>query len=288
MKRLDIILGAVLCFAVPILSLGQQPQSQPVQPPPGQPLAAQPAAAFPQPCPHPFFPSQNATVADSSCGPAGNGGPDQNQNVAKNNFCAANQQGQPTPLSFPQFKQLQTRVDNDHSIAFGQQGTATRHAGPQVNRARLQQMGEGRLVVVEGIMMIARQEGGEGVNCKGHVTEDDPHHDIHISIVPPGPNVVECDGIVVEMSPHHRLQQWTKDNVMAFAQNKRVRVTGQVMFDSSHVPCVNRQEVGTNPRRMSLWEVHPIYRFEVCTANCNTNNPTWAKLEDLVDHAPHQ
>lgn len=268
MKRLDFTLGAVLSFALSTLGYAQ--------------------AEFPQPCQQPFFPSPTVTVADSSCGPAGNGGPETHQNAAKNNFCAALNQGQPTVVTFPRLKQLQVAVDNDHSIAFGDKNTATRHAGPQVDRTKLQQRGEGRVVVIEGIMMIARQEGGEGVNCKGHVTpEDDAHHDIHISLIPPGNNVVECDGVVVEMTPHHRPLEWTRDNVMQFAQGKRVRVSGQLMFDSSHVPCLNRQEVGTNPRRMSLWEVHPIYRFEVCTANCDGNNPTWAKLEDLVNQTAH-
>lgn len=265
MKRLDFALGTVLTLALSIPSYAQ--------------------TTFPQPCGQPFFPSPNATVADTSCSPQGNGGNETNQNLAKNNFCAKpNQQGQPNPADFQAMQRLQIAVNNDRSIAFGDKNTATHHAGPQVDRRKLQQSGEGRLAVIEGVLLIARQEGGEGVNCKGHVTEDDAHHDIHISLVPPGSNV-ECDGIVVEMTPHHRPPQWTKDNVMQFAQGKRVRVFGQMMFDSSHFPCVNRQPVSTNPKRMSLWEIHPIYRFEVCTANCTTNNPTWAKLEDLVDQA---
>lgn len=243
---------------------------------------------IPQTCPQPSFPSPKATAADAgptSCGPQGNGGNETNQNLAKNNFCATpNQQGQPNPADFQTMQQLQTAVNNDHSIAFGDKGTATRPAGPQVDRTKLQQRGEGRLAVIEGIVLKARQEGGEGVNCKGHVPELDAYHDIHISLVPPGADV-ECDGIVLEMTPHHRPSQWTQDNVMQFAQGKRVRVFGQMMFDSSHFPCVNGQPVGTNPKRMSLWEIHPIYRFEVCTANCNTDNPAWATLEDLVDRA---
>ena len=24
----------------------------------------------------------------------------------------------------------------------------------------------------------------------------------------------------------------------------------------------------SNPKRVSLWEIHPVYKLEVCTANC--------------------
>jgi hypothetical protein len=48
-----------------------------------------------------------------------------------------------------------------------------------------------------------------------------------------------------------------------------VRIAGQQFFDSSHVPCANGAPVGSNPKRISLWEIHPIYNFEVCVSNCD-------------------
>lgn len=57
-----------------------------------------------------------------------------------------------------------------------------------------------------------------------------------------------------------------------------VRVTGHLFFDSSHVPCENGQGVRSNPKRVSLWEVHPIYQFELCTADCGGTG-TWVSLD---------
>ena len=51
-------------------------------------------------------------------------------------------------------------------------------------------------------------------------------------------------------------------------------------FDGSHVTCTAAgQPIGSNPKRMSLWEIHPIYTFEVCpTGMCAEGG--WQKLED--------
>jgi len=57
-----------------------------------------------------------------------------------------------------------------------------------------------------------------------------------------------------------------------------VRVTGQRMFDSSHTPCINGSPAKGDPARVSLWEVHPIYKFEVCPqGNCAGGD--WVPLE---------
>jgi len=46
--------------------------------------------------------------------------------------------------------------------------------------------------------------------------------------------------------------------------------SGQLYFDSSHFPCKGGVGKGAgNPKRKSLWEIHPIYKFEVCTADCD-------------------
>jgi len=53
-------------------------------------------------------------------------------------------------------------------------------------------------------------------------------------------------------------------------------------FDSSHFPCSNGQGSGEgNPKRVSLWEIHPIYKFEVCTGNCDGAG-TWLPLDEWV------
>jgi hypothetical protein len=43
-----------------------------------------------------------------------------------------------------------------------------------------------------------------------------------------------------------------------------MRFTGQLMFDAEHKPC--RGAKAENPKRQSVWEVHPVYAIDVCTA----------------------
>jgi hypothetical protein len=58
-----------------------------------------------------------------------------------------------------------------------------------------------------------------------------------------------------------------------------VRVTGQLFFDSSHTPCVNEVPVRGDPSRASVWEIHPIYKFEVCTEGACDSGNGWVPLE---------
>jgi len=130
------------------------------------------------------------------------------------------------------------------------------------------------LVRLEAYVNASAQEGDESVNCgtKFDVlgsAQQPAFHDIHVSLIS-APGQAECEGIVAEMIPHHRPASWNADTVNKVSVAKlKVRVTGQLMFDSSHTPCVNGQPVnGTDffdPARVSLWEIHPIYKFEVCT-----------------------
>jgi hypothetical protein len=88
--------------------------------------------------------------------------------------------------------------------------------------------------------------------------------------------------VVVEMSPHHRPDLWTVHNINEVAKAQAmVRVTGQQFFDSSHVPCSNGAPVGSNPKRISVWEIHPVYDFEVCTADC-ARAGEWLPLDQWV------
>jgi len=242
------------------------------------------AQTLTQTCSTPSFPS-NATPIDTACDAAGQGGKEAAQNQAKNNFCA---QGEPQGTTFNQLKQLQVQVDSDTSIPFGRTKTADRQPGPATQRGALQQMGEGNLVVLKAFVLKARQEGPESVNCgkppqPGAVPNEPAYHDIHISLVPVDTETDECNGIVAEMSPHHRPAEWTAANVNKVASaHLPIRVTGQLFFDSSHGPCENGQASAGNPKRFSLWEIHPIYKFEVCAGDCSGAG-TWVSLEQWVE-----
>ena len=237
-------------------------------------------AGFSQVCTTPNFPTDTPTAMDNtSCSVSGNGGAETWQNEAKNNFCAG---GSTTPsaASIPELVALQAKVQQIPDINFGnpRQHPLTSRAGPIQDRAPLVALGEGSLVQLQGYVKIARQEGAESVNCGSNVPNDAAYHDIHISIVL-SPTDQECSGVVVEMTPHHRPDAWSLQLVNEVAQaGLLVRVTGQRMFDSSHTPCINGSPVRGDPARISLWEVHPIYRFEVCPqGNCSVGG--WVPLE---------
>jgi hypothetical protein len=215
-------------------------------------------------CPAPQFPQAAATNIDSVCGVAGYDITEGAQNLVKNNFCAT---APARSITVNDMVSLQKRAQAIKDVNFGNPAThpLTSEFGPTINRAPLVVLGEGTQVALSGYVLFARQEGAESVNCGKSVPDRPAYHDIHISIVDAATNRDECSGVVVEMSPHHRPASWTQQNVQSLAdQRLPIRVIGQLMFDSSHTPCVGGIAVGGDPKRASLWEVHPIYKFEVC------------------------
>jgi hypothetical protein len=147
----------------------------------------------------------------------------------------------------------------------------------------LQKLGEGTLVTLKAFVLFAKQEGPESNNCGASVPDQPLFHDIHINLVSSTSITNQCSGVVVELSPHHRPDSWTHENVERVSkQQLMVRVTGQLYFDSSHVPCVGgKSPGGGQPLRVSLWEIHPVYKFEVCTAGCDGEG-TWLPLDQWV------
>ena len=237
---------------------------------------AAPAAA--QSCPSPLFPGPATAIDSSTCTLVGNDAAETNQNQAKNNFCPTASAA--APITIARMVTLQTTVQKNKAIPFGNSTShpLTANAGPATDRTPLVALGEGSEVVLQGFVKISRQEGGESVNCEGKVPDTDAFHDIHISIVAKA-GAAECSGVVAEMIPRHRPAEWTADLVNSVAGKKLpIRVTGQLMFDSSHTPCQSGKAIKDDPARASLWEVHPIYKFEVCpTGKCTAGG--WVALE---------
>jgi hypothetical protein len=244
--------------------------------------AALQSTAFKPTCKKPNYPSPapaKAPAIDSECGLQGSGtGAEGAQNAAKNNFCAS---GPAKAITINDLIALQQMVEADASINFGDQNTGARKKGPTADRTALNKLGEGKQVTLKAYVLIARQEGGESVNC-GKGVSGENSHDIHISLVGSADTTSECAGTVAEMSPHMRPDSWTHLNVQKVADAKLpVRVTGHLFFDSSHVPCAGGQKVRSNPMRASLWEIHPVYKFEVCTADCDGEGK-WLPLDQWV------
>lgn len=247
------------------------------------------ADSLTQTCPAPQFPQVAATAIDAVCGLAGSGGKETNQNKAKNNFCAT---GPANPIAVSDMVALQQKVQANKGINFGDPDAhpLSSKPGPAINRKPLVALGEGNEVALQGYVVIARQEGAESVNCgiSKTVPDEPAYHDIHINIVDAATNTDECSGVVVEMIPHHRPASWTAENVLSVAaKHLLVRVTGQLMFDSSHTPCVNGAVSNDDPKRASLWEIHPIYKFEVCPTGACANGG-WESLQDWVQAATNR
>ncbi|MEA2572701.1 MAG: Bacterial domain [Acidobacteriota bacterium] len=143
-------------------------------------------------------------------------------------------------------------------------------------------LGERSEVIVSGFIVgKPHPNGGESVNCglSGVV-----NNDIHITISDDAENS-EFQGIVVEMIPQERPDGWSTTALGKVARTKqRVRITGQLFYDNAHRVNSNpKRNLNGQPKRFSLWEIHPISEFEVCTKEpCDvTKKAGWTKLEDM-------
>ncbi len=162
MKRhILLITGFVFLTACgPSATTTSAPPPSPTQ---SQASTATTASAIKPSCPTPDFPEPTALAIDAQCGNEGNGGKEAAQNSVKNNFCPPSET--PADITIAAFQQLQTDVEKNSSINFGSKG-------PTTDRSPLKTLGEGKLVTLKAFVLHARQEGGESVNCKGHLLNE--------------------------------------------------------------------------------------------------------------------
>lgn len=238
------------------------------------------AAAAGSPCPLP------ASLAQ--CPPRGCGAVGSEQAILNSTKRRLPSGTNARTLTFADLKALQQRA----SDLVGQHNELTQAerdslANLQVSAGTVR---EGSVVKVRGFLAEGLDphpnSGGESVNCKLTGTEK---NDFHISIVEnAGEN--EFKGIVVEMIPQDRNAAWTLAKLKSIKQQKkRVLVVGALFYDNIHI--VNddsAHSIGGQPKRTSLWEVHPITRFFVCmkaTNNCSATSTGatsgWKPLEDF-------
>ena len=133
-----------------------------------------------------------------------------------------------------------------------------------------QSIGEGALVEVTGYLAAMRPEGPESVNC---TIAGVANNDYHLSLVPTSGDD-EFHGIVVEMIPQDRPGSWnTKALRKIVANETQVLVVGQLFYDAKHLVNAGPKAKTGQPKRFSLWEVHPVQRFYVCTKSaCDPDN----------------
>ena len=173
--------------------------------------------------------------------PEGTGG-DPNLNREKNRWAA--------PAAIEEMSVAQViALPHDELSAMGRE-SRSRWSSAAAEQASAN---ENRGVQVVGYLAHAKESGAEACNGKSDV-----YHDFHIWITAlPGED--KRNGIVVEAIPFWK-EQFPSWQLKAFenlaSNNAKVRVSGWILWDEEH-----GDEVGKS--RGSLWEVHPVTKFEV-------------------------
>ena len=165
---------------------------------------------------------------------------------------------------------------------------------------QLKQLGEGTQATVIGYLYYYQHTGAESSNCG--LTGPAPGYenvDFHIGIgfdanlatqaasAGKKPSTalkkqLQQNSIIVEMTPHYRAQfhpadsqvPWTLDSLSP-ALGQRVKVTGQMLVDSEHNVKGQNCAVTPSPEsskcwRYSVWELHPITGFQICSDDACT------------------
>ncbi len=190
----------------------------------------------------------------------------------------------PNPKSDPVLNRFKNRFDSGSYVAVAFAAIKDLHY-PDVGKkfhndwtqSQKDEIGsyEGTPVSVEGYLTLvnnqkqqggpplmegAREEGKESCNCHKDTTE---FHDFHLWLRG-DPSADRGSSVVVEITPPVRARHpaWTVVKLTEIAnKGQRVRVSGWLVFDEEHPEQVSQHQ------RATLWEVHPIIKFEVLQAD---------------------
>jgi hypothetical protein len=217
------------------------------------------------------------TQFDSKCpSPTGTSKPNTGsfaQDTAKSNFCADSGVAQ---ITITDLASLERAISSDPDYGSWKPGKE-----PPTRTAFTSLKGpfhEGQQVHLTAYILKAEAadtDSGETVNCQMGTDGSKArtqvgsqqarlYNDIHVALVGPGVTD-ECQSVTAEITPHYRNAQWTAALFNVKLKGQLVRITGQLMYDTSHKPCqVSGEEP---PRRQSSWEIHPVYQVEVCLAD---------------------
>ena len=242
---------------------------------------------------------------DFLCGNTGcdKGPANDKQNAMKNNFCAP--VNKITTITLKTFGDLGDASTNEPGIPKGE---------PPPSRAKLAniltlgdgaKLGEGHTVTFVGFVLDARHSNvdkddpltkgnGESVQCN---LLGCSYNDIHITLAQDPNETALCHTVVAEIIPHYRPEAWNlfdSPDYTGYFKTHPVRITGQLFFDGSHVPCTKDGKAGFNParnnakdfERLALWEIHPIYAIDICKhtekSKCNVSDKTaWFPFTEL-------
>jgi hypothetical protein len=168
----------------------------------------------------------------------------------------------PILLTLDDFQSLQDKSDD----LVGQRTALAQADRKKLTNFRVSggKVSEGTLVQVTGYLIgnPHPNNSGESVNCRLKGTDNNDFH------IPLGrdPKDTEFDGVVVEMIPQDRPDSWNIDSLRGIQNDgHRVLIRGQLFYDNMHI--VNNDpdnDKQGQPKRFSLWEVHPTTEFYFC------------------------
>ena len=177
--------------------------------------------------------------------------------------------GTPTTLTFETFSQLQAKA-----VELVDQGVeidpADREKIKEIDTSD-GKVGEGSRVRLVAFLSQGKPHPntGESVNCN---LKKEPNNDLHISVAETK-NASEFEGIVVEMIPQDRPAKWTSKNLEKL-RGKVLLIEGGLFYDNLHFANGDEDNpISGQPKRFSLWEIHPITSVKVCkkgaVSQCN-------------------
>jgi hypothetical protein len=188
--------------------------------------------------------------------------------------------GTPVVLTFDDFVELQEKaallVREGDEIAVDKRALLQ-----NISLSSNKTVSEGDLVELRGFVVKdsprPKPAGPESVNCR---LSKAANNDIHIPVVEEADDE-EFGAVVVEMIPQRRPAAWNSKNLKRFAREERpVIIRGQLFYDNKHRVNGDAEQDNGQPKRFSLWEIHPITEFWVCIrADLKCGN-TLAKPKD--------
>lgn len=218
--------------------------------------------------------TSSACAADlNSCPVSGCAGPDTPHGLANQLKRRVPTGSSTILLTFDDFQALQQQADD--LVGENKELTADDRAKLTGLTVSGGQVSEGDVVSVVGYLVgVPHPNTGESVNCN---LRGPDNNDFHIPISNDPANS-DFQGIVVEMIPQNRPDTWTLANLTQVENSAQlVMVTGPLFYDNFHF--VNGDPSSPRrgqPHRFSLWEVHSIMQFSVCSKSDNSCDPSQA------------
>jgi hypothetical protein len=152
-------------------------------------------------------------------------------------------------------------------------------------REKLRALGEGKMIRVVALALVARKGSRESCNCGLSKAADTDNHIVLVDPETEEPALKENepDSQTAEFTPrvrltHPGLKGAELEKLITAAADKAllVRVTGVQMFDSEH-------SLGPlHLKRHNNWEIHPIFKLEYCPEEktcVEDSDANWVDLE---------